>query len=338
MGLYLAVDGGQTTTKMVLADGQGTVLAVATGEPSNHTERPGGPERLERVIIRMVEAVLREARLPAPELPEFAAACFGMTGETEIKRRVLGRLIRTPHLTVVHDSVNALIGATAGEPGIIVIAGTGSVARAMDARGREMRASGWGYLFGDEGSAYWIGREAVRAISAEYDGFGEKTRLTSVFRERLGIANPYDLMDKYYSGEWSHNHLAGLAVWVNEVAEAGDPVAQNILKTAGEILSQFATRLLDILDWGDKASIVTSSDRKRPAVCYTGGAFESRFVLASFREAILGKHPQVEIHPPVLPPVLGSLLLAYRSTGVEISRQARGEWTASLSRLREPAE
>ena len=338
MGLYLAVDGSQTTTKMVLADEQGTLLAVATGGPSNHTERPGGPERLEQVIVAMVEAVLRDAGLPVAELPEFAAACFGMTGETEIKQRTLGRLIRTPHLSVVHDSVNALIGATAGEAGIIVIAGTGSVARAIDARGREMRASGWGYLFGDEGSAYWIGREAIRAISAEYDGFGEKTRLTSVFRERLGIPNPYDLMDKYYKGEWSHNHLAGLAVSVDEVAEAGDPVAQNILKSAGRILSRFATRLLEILDWGGDASAGASSDRKRPAVCYTGGAFESAFVLTSFREAILQKHSQVDIHPPVLPPVLGSLLLAYRSAGVEISQQTRGEWTQSLGKLREPAE
>src|SRR5579871_6495203 len=137
MKLFLGVDGGQTTTKLVVANELGRIVGTATGGPSNHTEEPGGPERLAGVVRTTVDQALQLAGRESVESEQFEAACFGMTGETVIKRRVLERVISTPRLAVVHDSVNALAGATAGAPGLIVIAGTGSVARGMDAAGRE---------------------------------------------------------------------------------------------------------------------------------------------------------------------------------------------------------
>jgi N-acetylglucosamine kinase-like BadF-type ATPase len=319
MSFFLGVDGGQTTTKGVLADEQGRILARASAGPSNHTEEPGGKERLINAVSSLVSDLQsRDAVKPTGEV-EFAAACFGMSGECAIKRRILEGIIPTRRVSVVHDSVNALAGATAGAPGVVVVAGTGSVARGVDPKGREMTAGGWGHLFGDEGSAYWIGREAARAAAVEGASCGRPTRITSMFFERLGISSAQELMAKYYSAEWPREHLAGLARWVDEAGENGDEVARAILTSAGNHLALLAATVISYLFPQPAA----------PAVSYTGGVFKSRFVLCAFKRAVLDRCPTVVVQPPILSPVLGSLLLAYRSAGIEMSRDTLKSWVSA---------
>jgi N-acetylglucosamine kinase-like BadF-type ATPase len=322
MKLFLGVDGGQTATRTVVGDEQGRIVAHSSGGPSNHTEEPGGPERLERVILATIREALASIPVPDPDRHSFAAACFGMTGETDIKTRILERIVHTERLSVVHDSVNALAGATAGQPGIIVIAGTGSVARGINARGEEARVGGWGHQFGDEGSAYWIGREAVRAILAERDRTGPKTILTPMLFDRLSVSSAYDLMAKYYSGEFSRDHLAGLASWVNEAADSGDAVARGILRKAGMDLAHFALQIVSLLF----AQRVDTRNAPGFLVCYTGGVFGSEHVLSSFTEHIENDHPEAKIRPALLLPVFGSLLLAYRAVGITIPPEVCRRW------------
>jgi N-acetylglucosamine kinase-like BadF-type ATPase len=317
MKLFLAVDGGQTSTKAVLADAEGRILARTSAGPSNHTEESGGPERLSRVTRSIVAGLFELAGINGA--PSFVAACFGMTGETAMKTRILREVVSTGQLSVVHDSVNALEGASAGEPGIIVIAGTGSVARGRNARGRDLRVGGWGHLFGDEGSAYWIGREAIRAAAAEADGFGQKTHISRLLLERLSATSAYHVMEMYYSGRFGRDHLAGLAVWVNEAAERGDSVAERILKEAGRLLAQPPLAIIPQLFNRESGADSTS-------VYYSGGVFDSRIVVSSFRSALLSTAPKLRIQPPSLSPVFGSLILAYRSAGVVLSENVYQDW------------
>jgi N-acetylglucosamine kinase-like BadF-type ATPase len=325
MGVLLAVDGGQSSTKVVLAGEDGSILAQATGGPSNHTEEPGGAERFEREISSTLNRALQAAGLPPLEQADFQAACFGMTGEGVIKQQVLSRIVTTPRLLVVHDSRNALMGATAGEPGLIVIAGTGSVARGMDRQGREFRAGGWGHLFGDEGSAYWIGREAIRAIARHLEGYGEKTDLTAHFFRRLGVDSADALMQKYYAGEWPRDHLAGLAAWVNESASGGDNVAREVLKNAGEELAKQASSVLYLLRREPVSCSAAELDEDY-LVSYTGGVFGSQYVLSSFGRCIRRDHTRVRIQAPLFSPVFGSLLLAARSAQLEFPASIRSQW------------
>lgn len=322
MGFFLGVDGGQTSTKMVVGDESGRIRGRATGGPSNHTEEPGGPERLEEVTRTALRQLSDEMDVVRTQPLEFVSACFGMTGETTIKQQVLERIVPTRRLSVVHDSVNALAGATGGEPGIIVIAGTGSVLRGNNAEGRELVVGGWGHLFGDEGSAYAIGREAVRVTLAEFDRIGERSKLTPLLFERLGVGSAYELKDRYYSGIFSRDHLAGLAVWVDEVAEAGDPVCERILKRAGNDLAQHACLLVERLFPRREYS----EESERPVVSYTGGGFRSRLVRETFARVMLEQAPHIQVRPPLLSPVLGSLLLAYRSAGVTITKAEIDNW------------
>jgi N-acetylglucosamine kinase-like BadF-type ATPase len=322
MGFFLGVDGGQTTTRMVVGDELGIIRGWAAGGPSNHTEEPGGRERLEEVTRATLRQVLEGMSPAGPEPFEFVSACFGMTGETEIKQQVLQRIVLTRHLSVVHDSVNALAGATAGEPGVIVIAGAGSVLRGINADGQELLVGGWGHLFGDEGSAYAIGREAVRVALAEFDKIGPPSKLTPLLFERLGVRSAYELKDRYYSGAFSRDHLAGLSVWVDEMAEMGDPVCERVLKIAGNDLAQHASLLVARLFRQEGYSKASAC----PVVSYTGGVFRSRLVRETFERAILEQYPYLQVRPPLLPPVFGSLLLAYRSAGVVIPREQMSRW------------
>jgi N-acetylglucosamine kinase-like BadF-type ATPase len=330
MRLFLGVDGGQTATQTVLADESGTILAQSTGGPSNHTEEPGGPERLERVVLATIRDALAEINITNPGKQTFVSACFGMTGETDIKTKILKRIVRTEHLSVVHDSVNALAGATAGQPGIIVIAGTGSVARGVNERGEEARVGGWGHMFGDEGSAYWIGRAAVRATLAEHDRMAPKTMLTPMLFERLSVSSPYQLTEKYYSGALLRDHLAGLSVWVDEAARQGDKVAQKILGDAASDLARLAQAVIALV-FPHAADSAHRAAEQKFLVCYSGGAFQSDFLLSSFSESVCDNDRRAEVRPALLPPVLGSLLLAYRAAGIELAREVIGAWTKSAA-------
>lgn len=330
MKLFLGVDGGQTATKTVVADEQGTIVAQSSGGPSNHTEEPGGPERLERVVLATIRDVLAQLHISIPEEHTFSAACFGMTGETDIKTRILKRIVRTEHLQVVHDSVNALAGATAGQPGIIVIAGTGSVARGVNARGEESRVGGWGHQFGDEGSAYWIGRAAVRATLAEYDRMAPETLLTPMLFERLSVTSPYQLTEKYYAGTLSREHLAGLSVWVNEAAQQGDNVAREILRDAGRDLAHLAQAVIALV-FPRPGNAAHRLSEAKFLVCHAGGAFQSEFVLKSFNDYVCENDRRAEVRPAMLPPVLGSLLLAYRDAGVALPPYAARSWAESIA-------
>lgn len=330
MKLFLGVDGGQSSTRMVLADEHGAIWAHTKGGPSNHTEEPGGPERLQTVLQAMLKEVLGTAGQQAQGPLSLAGACFGMTGEVEIKRRVIASLIPIADLVVVHDSVIALEGATAGSAGIIVMAGTGSVARGRNKEGVEICIGGWGHAFGDEGSAYWIGREVVRSVLEEWDQTGETTRLTPMLQDRLAIQSPHELIRRYYAGTFSREQLAGLAVWADEASEAGDRVAQSIMRRAGLELGRLANALAQRLFGGPEAA--PSRVISGLSVYHSGGAFRSKTVLTSFTECIRSAYPHCPISPPQFPPVLGALLLAYRASSTRVGDVAK-TWATQLTNL-----
>ncbi len=151
--LYLGVDGGQSSTVAVIGNAQGKVIGWGTAGPSNHVGAAEGRPK----FLRVMRECLWHAALQAgvdPEEMRFRSACLGMSGGPDDKQGLLRELIEADHLLVTHDARIALAGATGGEPGVIVIAGTGSIAFGENATGETARAGGWGYLFGDEGGGF----------------------------------------------------------------------------------------------------------------------------------------------------------------------------------------
>jgi N-acetylglucosamine kinase-like BadF-type ATPase len=235
-----------------------------------------------------------------------------MSGGPEDKRQLLAELLRCGALEVTTDAAIALWGGTAGQPGVVVIAGTGSMAYGRNAAGKSMRAGGWGYLYGDEGGAFDVARNALRAALREEEGWGPPTRLRLALVEAAGGADVNDVLHRFYTDEFPRQRVAALAPLVDEVAAAGDAVAKQVLIEAGKSLAGYA---------GAVRRRLFAATETVPLV-QVGGAFNSRFLHEGFREVLESAANQ--ILKPRFEPAIGALLAAYALAGVEVDASRFG--------------
>ena len=320
--LFLGIDGGQTGTQAVIADDQGRVLGRGEGGPSNHVEAPGGRERLRDAILESTGAALRQAGLGAVADTPFEAAYCAMTGEADFKVEIITPLLRARVLRVEHDAPAALAGGTLGEPGIIVVAGTGSVVYGENAAGQTSRAGGWGYVFGDEGSGFGLAREAIRAALDALDGVGPDTALVPVLSRHFGVDDLRPLPMVMYNGHLTRDGIAAAAREVIAAWQSGDAVATWVV-THG--LDALARRV---------QSVASRLAMPEPLVCLSGGVFRSRPYADAFVSAVRELVPQAEVQPAQLGPAAGAVLLAYRAGGVRVSGTIRTRLLASVSEVR----
>jgi N-acetylglucosamine kinase-like BadF-type ATPase len=241
----------------------------------------------------------------------FRAACFGMSGGPEDKEGLLREVVDAEHWLVTHDGLIALSGALAGEDGIVAIAGTGSIAFGRKGD-RTMRAGGWGYVFGDEGGAFWIVREALRAALRQEEGWGWNTRLRDILLQATGKTTANQVLHLFYTPEWPRSRVARLAASVASAAIDGDEAASTILQIAGGKLSQFVSAIQAAL-WAP-GEIAPAS--------YIGGVFRSPDVLGSFKDALVSTGKLV-VRPPVWGADAGALIEAYRLAGIRPSLRER---------------
>ena len=234
--------------------------------------------------------------------PEFAAACLGFSGGAEDKALYSRELVRSPRMKVTNDAEIALTGALAGEPGIIIIAGTGSIAFGRNAEGRTARAGGWGYIFGDEGGAFDIVRRALRAALQQEEGWGPETILTSQLLLATNSPTANHLLHHFYSQPRSL--IATFAPVVTECASQGDPVAQNILLESARMLSYFVE--------GVYRNLFRPSEHV--PVARIGGVFRSEPLRNAF-DAKIRVAIGCRTVDPKLSPSAGALLEALRLDG-----------------------
>jgi N-acetylglucosamine kinase-like BadF-type ATPase len=158
MKLFLGVDGGQSSTTVLIGDESGRVLGAGEAGPCNHAGAEEGRARFQRAVNEGLNAACAQAGVDAGTV-RFESACLGMSGGPDDKQAILAGMLRAEHLMVTTDAAIALSGATATGQGIAAIAGTGSIAFGRNAEGRRARGGGWGYIFGDEGSGFDIARQ-----------------------------------------------------------------------------------------------------------------------------------------------------------------------------------
>ncbi len=184
---YLGVDGGQSSTVALIADEAGRIVGSGQGGPCNHVKGAEARSKFLSAVGGCVEEACRKAALDTSTLT-FASACFGFSGGPEDKEVHARNVVRSLKYKITHDSEIALSGATERKPGIIVIAGTGSMAFGRNAAFETARAGGWGYIFGDEGGAFDLTRRALRAALRFEEGWGRPTVLRERSAERNGSA------------------------------------------------------------------------------------------------------------------------------------------------------
>jgi N-acetylglucosamine kinase-like BadF-type ATPase len=289
MRLFLGVDGGQSSTVALVGDETGRITGIGRGPACGD-----------------VGALRAAVNAAGGAGVAFEAACFGLSGGASGREIVIRELVNAEHYIVTHDAAIALTGALAGEPGAIVIAGTGSIAFGRNAAGRSARAGGWGYAFGDEGGAFDLVRGAVRAALREEEGWGPPTALRGALLRASGSPDANELMHRFYTDEWPRERIAALAPLLDQAASNGDGVAMEILKGAAQALAALAGVVRGQL----------FEQRETAVVSYAGGVFRSPVVLERFRMLVeLGDGNRVRA--PQYGPAAGALIEAYRAAGVD---------------------
>jgi len=229
----LGIDVGGTSTVAVVGDEDGRIIAQTRGPGANL--QAAGEAGLERALRRVIDEVLAQVG-GAP-----SAVCLGIAGvdrpeDAAVVRGIMGRLSFKARLLIVNDALIALRAAVPEGPGIVIVAGTGSIAYGCDRHGRAARAGGWGHVLGDEGSGYWMGRLALRAIVREADGRGPSTTLTTRVLAHFGVDRPEDLLYTVYHEDFEPAAIAALAADVQRAREEGDGVATAILARGAQEL------------------------------------------------------------------------------------------------------
>ncbi len=300
MRLYLGVDGGQSATKVAVGDGTGRVIGEGVAGPCNHVGAEQGRAKLVSAIRSAVSEALEAAGLPADRFA-FRAACCGMSGGPADKDAILRETLGAERLETTTDAHIALWGATEGAPGVVTIAGTGSIAFGENARGETARAGGWGYVFGDEGGGFDLARRALRAALKAEEGWGPETSLR---RKLLAASNAPDantLLHWFYTDGWPRPRIAALAPLVNEAAEEGDPEASRILEKAGGELAALALAV--------KLQLFPAP--QQPPIAMVGGLFQSPRLRQRFCEGV----GEGAIDPKRSPSI-GALIRVWQSDGI----------------------
>ena len=279
----LGIDAGGTKTVCLLADEDGHVLAEAHGSGANL--QSAGELEVEKVLHQVMEAALAQHDVRP------AATCLGIAGvdrpgDAEAVRGIMRRIGFKTRTLVVNDALVALVAGAGDEPGVVVVAGTGSIAYGRNAAGQAARAGGWGYLLGDEGGGFWIGRAALSAVVRQFDGRGPATLLTGMVLQHMHLASPTELIHEIYYRDLQRHTIAGLAALVQDATDAGDAVAAQILVRAGGELAAAAASVITRLGMRGEAFPIVLAGGIFRGVPWLMGDVASRLADVAPRSAV----------------------------------------------------
>jgi N-acetylglucosamine kinase-like BadF-type ATPase len=299
--LVIGIDGGASSTTALLAEAEsGRVLGRGAGGPSNI--QAVGESAALRELNAAVAAAFAAARVTRAPV---AAAALGLAGidldGIDVIRGWASIVSLAKSVSVANDATLLFAAGTPEGWGVAVVAGTGSIAFTLDRDGKEARAGGWGYLMGDEGSAFRMGLLGLRAACRWADGIGEPTRLLEAYLAKLGSKDPRDFIPAVYRGSWDKAAIANLAPLVLELAATGDPVAGSI----------FDTETMDLARTVVGAVVNGGLPKESVPIALTGGLVLHN---AAFRERLLANLAACGVTPGpvglVDDPALGAVVLA----------------------------
>jgi len=301
---YLGLDGGGTKTTCAVGD-ETRLLASVTAGPSNLV-RVGEARVRESLKLAVSQACAKAGILS----DQVVRTCLGGSGVARpelaaIVREILAEILPSP-IDVVGDMEIALEAAFGDGPGVVVIAGTGSIAYGRDHTGRTLRAGGWGFEIGDEGSAHWIGRAAVNAILRASDRDGDvvaSSTLAIALFKAWGVSSFLDLARA--ANSIPPPDFSGL---FPAVVGSPDDVSLEVLGKAGRKLAQVAAVVIGRVFDKDGPSPVP--------VAMTGGVFRHAVqVREAFYNELQRLEPRAEVMPQIVDPVDGALRMARRAAG-----------------------
>jgi glucosamine kinase len=314
MTLYCGVDGGGTRTRAVLVDESGSFVGYGASGASN--PKAVG---LDGAAFSVCESLVRAFRDAKDK--SSSKMYIGLAGvRTEADRKAVTDAMQKPLseaglgnalVRFGHDLDVAHAAALGGDPGVVLVVGTGSAALGRDAAGRTRQAGGWGWYIDDPGSGYWLGYQAMRAAARSCDGRGPATLLEERVRSFLRIQTLHEMPNIIYNPHFSRERVAELAPIIFDVADTGDACANAILRDGfGELALMVST-------------VARMLDMERPMVSAVGGithrgeAFDSRF-----SEALNAQLPFARISHAKASPVIGAVIMAMQGDGLRLGDAA----------------
>ncbi len=322
--LVLAVDGGQTSSKAIVATVEGEILGLGSGSACDHLHGPNGYERNRDAIRSSALAALADAGRDPDEIGIVGLGLTSAPRESEalpLFSRMVHEFADPDSIWVDADFVSNLAGASGGAPGVVVIAGGGSIGYGVDAAEREAVAGGLGYLMGDEGSGWYLGLRAIQEAARASDLRGEQTALLPMVLDHYGIDTIRQIIRLIYDQDFRREQVSVLAPRVIDIAAAGDLVAAEIVDTAAERLGGLALGVIRQLHLPGE-----------PVTVYpTGGIFAAGPILTEpFAATIQTAWPTAKIEPPRFPPVVGAYLRALSHAGLPVTDDIRSRLATSL--------
>jgi len=299
--LYIGLDGGGTKTAAVAMDRDGTVLAEARSGGINYNFMPM-EDAADNVVDVLDKLNLSQKKdivisIGHPSLDD------GFQSEAEVKfvemlkEKLSGKY--EAEIVMKSDVYMALYALTLGKPGIMVIGGTGSIGVGIDSKGEVYTVGGWGFPTNDDGSAYSVAVDGLRAVFDECDQIGEKTLITDAALEFYNVSKARELIDELNGKGLTKTDVAKFAVKVSESAQKGDRIAIDILRKAGHSLTQYAKALMKII--GEPVEIIGM----------TGGVLKNdNIVREYFINELKSQYGDVTIEFPSVTPEYGAAYYA----------------------------
>jgi N-acetylglucosamine kinase-like BadF-type ATPase len=312
---YLGVDGGGSKTAFLLIDESGRILASHAAGPAYYLEV--GLNGLRGMLAAGIHTVLAAA---GASVGKVDFAYFGLPAYGEDSQlldeldAIASPLLDPGNYRCGNDAVCGWAGALACQDGINIVAGTGSIAYG-EYSGRSGRAGGWGELFSDEGSAYWLAREGLRIFSRMSDGRAPRAALYGLIREHFKLESDLDICAALYGKKAStRSEFATLSKLVADAANAGDAEARGLFATAATELAQMIEAVRSQLHVPDEVVLPVS---------YSGGVFRQRGLLLEILSGNLSNsRSSYCLVAPRLSPVAGAALYAAKLSGHPLTSSA----------------
>ena len=306
---FLGVDGGGTKTCFTLINKDGNVISRVIKGPSHPTQI--GFHNLEKLLREGLEEIITNNNISYEDIERVTLGLAGYGIVKEIAEKIaeiVERVFNNIRYDLVSDVRVAIAGALAGEDGINIVAGTGSIALALK-NNEIIRCGGWGYTVGDEASAYWIGKKTIALFSKESDGRVEKAALYELIKTNLSLSKDAEIIS-YVNDKikCDRSEMAKLSRICSEAANLGDEAAMSIFNEAAVEITEMIKTLL------------RNFGKEQVKVSYTGGVFKSgELILSPLRRML--DNLNVQLIEPILSPDLGACLLAYINAGYEVNEE-----------------
>ncbi|MEM9926804.1 MAG: BadF/BadG/BcrA/BcrD ATPase family protein [Cyanobacteria bacterium P01_D01_bin.50] len=307
MTFVLGIDGGGSKTVCILMDDKYKILG--SGEAGSSNYQSIGIEAAKYSIL----TAINQAMIISDNI-NIDAICLGLAGvgrgrDIEVIKKIINEIpvtkyIKPQNIIISHDALISLVGGIGNDVGIVVAAGTGSIIFGRNHRGETKRVGGWGYILGDEGSAYKIAVTGMHMALLSYDGRLAYTSLVEDFKNHLGLSHIEELIEVVYRSGLGVKEIAALAPIVDNAAFEGDRFANMIIDDAvNELVRATYTVIDEIFVEEDFFEVVT-----------TGSVWKSKSqIWKRFVSCIYEDFPKVKVILPRFEAVYGAGFLALKS-------------------------